>query len=167
MSLEQEVHDLVERQAIEDVILKYCYYVDLQDFDAMVQEVFSPEGTDHHGERTVKGRQAIRDWFVQEGTANLAATAHAITNVMIERDGEKAKMLSLVTSWAWTREHADRGAMRAADYAMSVRYDDELSKRPEGWRIDRRVIVSNGVSIVATGEIPRTQRHAFTLSGES
>jgi hypothetical protein len=167
MSLEQQVNDLVERHAIEDVILKYCYYVDMQDFDTMVQEVFSPDGSDHHGERTVSGRQAIRDWFVEEGTANLAATAHAISNVMIERDGEKAKMLSLVTSWAWTRENSDRGPMRPADYAMSVRYDDELSKRPEGWRIDRRVVISNGVSIVATGEIPRTQRHAFTLSGES
>lgn len=166
MSLDEDVHELVERRAIEDVILKYCHYVDLQDFDTMVEEVFSSDGTDHHGQRTVQGRQAISDWFKHEGTANLAATAHAITNVMIERDGEKAKMLSLVTSWAWTRENEGRGNMRPADYAMSVRYDDELSKRPEGWRIDRRVVTSNGVSIVATGEIPRTQTHAFTLSGE-
>jgi hypothetical protein len=165
MSIEDDVRELVERQAIVDVIQKYCYYVDLQDFDTMVQEVFAADGTDHHGERVVEGRQAIRDWFVEEGTANLAATAHAITNVIVERDGEHARMRSLVTSWAWTHESADAGGLRPADYALSVGYDDQLTKYPEGWRVDRRVVTRNGESIVAVGVVPQTQTHCHVLSG--
>jgi hypothetical protein len=167
MAIEDDVRELVERQAIEDVLLKYCHYVDLQDFDTMVEEVFTPDGTDHHGERVVQGREAIRDWFVQEGTANLAATSHAITNVMIERDGESARMRSMVTSWAWTRESADGGAMRPADYALSVGYDDQLSKGSEGWRIHTRVLTSNGVSVVAYGLVPQTQKHMHVLAAQS
>jgi hypothetical protein len=165
MSIEDDVHELIERQAIVDVIQKYCYYVDQQDFDAMVEEVFAADGTDNHGERVVHGRQAIRDWFVEEGTSNLAATAHAITNVIVERDGDHARMRSLVTSWAWTRESTDAGGLRPADYALSVGYDDQLTKYPEGWRIDRRVVTSNGESIVAVGVVPQTQSHAHVLAG--
>jgi hypothetical protein len=113
----------------------------------------------------VHGRQAIRDWFVEEGTSNLAATAHAITNVIVERDGDHARMRSLVTSWAWTRESTDAGGLRPADYALSVGYDDQLTKYPEGWRIDRRVVTSNGESIVAVGVVPQTQSHAHVLAG--
>jgi hypothetical protein len=159
MSIEDDVRDLVERQAIVDVINDYCYYVDLRDFDTMVEKVWAVDGSDAHGERVVRGRKAIRDWYQEEGTVNLAANVHAITNVMVERDGDHAKMLSTVTSWAWTKESAHKGSLRPADYATSSKYNDELSKYPEGWRIDRRVVSSNGESILAVGAIPESQSH--------
>jgi hypothetical protein len=164
MSIEDDVRALVERQAIVDVINNYCYYVDLQDFDTMVEKVFAVDGSDNHGERVVQGRKAIRDWYAEEGTPNLAATVHAITNVMVEREGDHAKMRSIVTSWAWTKESADKGSLRPADYALSGGYEDELTKYPEGWRVDRRVVISPSASVIAVGVLPPSQSHAHALA---
>jgi SnoaL-like domain len=164
MSLEDDVRDLVERQAIVDVINDYCYYVDLKDFDTMAEKVFAVDGTDHHGERVVEGRDAIRDWYLEEGTPNLASTVHAITNVRVERDGERARMHSIVTSWAWTKESADKGSLRPADYCLSGGYDDELTKYPEGWRVDKRVVISPTASVICVGVLPPSQAHAHALA---
>jgi hypothetical protein len=157
--LEDDVRELVERQAIVDVINDYCHYVDLKDFDTMVEKVWAPDGSDAHGERLVKGREAIRDWYEREGTSNLSSNVHAISNVMVQRDGERATMISLVLSWAWTKETDGAGPLRPADYATASRYNDELSKYPEGWRIDRRFVTPAAESVIAIGAVPESQRH--------
>jgi hypothetical protein len=156
MTLEEQVRELVDRQAILDVLHRYCHLVDLQDLDAMVEEVFAPDGSDDHGEGPVVGRSAIRDWFVAN-TANIAGNAHSISNVVIDVDGDRATMRSTVTSWTWTRVKSNGDPLRPADYVLVVGYRDELRRHPEGWRIDRRVLVSNGESVVGLGSLPATQ----------
>lgn len=163
MSLDADVRALVDRQAILDVLHRYCYLVDIQDLDAMVEQVFAPDGSDDHGEGPVVGREQIRDWFV-DNTANIAGNAHNISNVMIELDGDRATMRSTVTSWTWTRESTGAGPLRPADYVLVLNYVDELSRYPEGWRIDRRVLVSNGESVVGIGSLPGTQRGIHALA---
>jgi hypothetical protein len=165
-SLEQAVRELLDRQAIVDVLHRYCHLVDVQQLDRMVEEVFAPDGSDDHGEGPVVGRRAIRDWFV-DNTANIAGNAHNISNVMIELDGDRATMRSTVTSWTWTREHSGAGALRPADYVLVLNYVDELSRYPEGWRIDRRVLVSNGESVVGIGSLPPTQRGIHALASKT
>lgn len=163
MSLEADVRGLVDRQAILDVLHRYCYLVDIQDLDRMVEEVFASDGADDHGEGPVVGRAAIRDWFA-DNTANIAGNAHNISNVVIELDGDRATMRSTVTSWTWTRERSDSSPLRPADYVLVLNYVDELSRYPEGWRIDRRVLVSNGESVVGVGSLPETQRGIHALA---
>jgi hypothetical protein len=163
VSLEDDVRRLVDRQAILDVLHRYCHLVDLQDLDRMVEEVFAPDGSDDHGEGPVTGREAIRDWFAVN-TANIAGNAHNISNVMIEIDGDRATMQSTVTSWTWTRESTGAGPLRPADYVLVLNYVDELSRYPEGWRINKRVLVSNGESVVGIGSLPQTQSGIHALA---
>jgi hypothetical protein len=168
VSLEDDVRYLIDRQAIEDVLHRYCYLVDRQLLDQMVNDVFSPDGSDDHGEGPVHGRQAIRDWFVTN-TANIAGNRHNISNVIIEIDGDTARMRSTVTSWTWTRANSDGNPLRPADYVLVLDYVDELSRYPEGWRIDRRVLVGNGESPVGIGFLPSTQTgiNALALKTET
>ena len=165
MSLERDVRELIDREAILAVLHRYCYLVDLQDLDAMVEEVFAPNGSDDHGEGPVVGRAAIREWFAAN-TANIAGNAHNISNVDIDIDGDRATMRSTVTSWTWTRERSNGDPLRPADYVLVVQYLDELSRYPEGWRIDRRVLASNGESVVGLGSLPRTQSGMRALAGK-
>lgn len=166
MSVEDQVRKLVDREAILEVLHRYCHLVDVQDLEGMVEEVFAPDGSDDHGEGPVVGRSAIRDWFL-ENTANIAGNAHNISNVVIDVDGDRATMRSTVTSWTWTRENSDGDPLRPADYVLVLNYVDELSRHPEGWRIDRRVLVTNGESVVGVGSLPRTQHGIHALASRT
>lgn len=168
MALEDDVRYLVERQAIVDVLHRYCDLVDEQDHERMAAEVFAPDGSDDHGQGPVVGREAIAAWFV-EATANIAANAHNVSNVVVEIDGDRARMRSRVTSWTWTMETLEAGPLRPADYVVSVRYHDELTRYPEGWRIDRRVLVPHGAergrpNVLGMGVLPGTQLGIHALA---
>jgi Flp pilus assembly protein TadG len=168
MSLEDDVRYLIDRQAVVDVLHTYCELVDAQDHDAMVEKVFAADGSDDHGEGPVAGRAAIAEWF-REATANIASNAHNVSNVIVEIDGDKARMRSRVTSWTWTMGSLEGGTQRPADYVVSVSYHDELTRYPEGWRIDRRVLVPHGSvtghpTVLGLGVLPQTQAGIQALS---
>ncbi len=154
---------ILDRQAVLDVLHAYCRLADVQDHGRLVQEVFASDGSDDHGGGAVQGRAAIRAWF-DDAVKNVAACFHNVSNVVIQIDGDHATMRSNVISWTWTRANAHLGPVRPADYALAVSYVDELSRYPEGWRIDRRKLVSNGTSVLAVGELPTSQRGVQALA---
>jgi hypothetical protein len=169
MSLEETVRELADKQAIVDLNHRLCHLLDSFELDRMVREVFAVDGSDDHGEGPVVGHDAILAWY-EDSTANVASVSHNICNAIVELDGDRARMRSNVITWTWMRSTADRGPLRPADYGLSLTYLDELTRYPEGWRIDSRVLVSNvskvgSASIIAVGELPPTQKgiHALAL----
>ena len=78
-------------------------------------------------------------------------------------------MRSNVITHTWTMANSHLGHMRPADYSLSLSYRDELTRYPEGWRIDARVLVSHpskdgGSHVVAAGELPATQKGIQALA---
>jgi len=168
VSLEETVRQLSDKQAIVDLNHRLCHLIDSFELDRMVEEVFAVDGSDDHGEGPVVGRAAIRAWY-EDSTANVAAVSHNICNAIVEVEGDHASMRSNVITWTWMLATAERGPLRAADYGLSLTYVDELSRYPEGWRIDSRLLVSNvskvgSASIVAVGELPQTQKGIHALA---
>lgn len=152
-----------ERTAVEDLLLRYCYLVDIQDVEGLVGEIFAPDGSDDHGGGPVKGTEALREWFT--GTfANVAGSVHALSNILISLTGETAAARSTVTTYSWTRSSDGRGALRPADYVLSAYYVDRLVKTVEGWRILERRLETNGVSVIAQGVLPPTQTGMHALA---
>ena len=47
---------------------------------------------------------------------------------------------------------------------LVLNYVDELSRHPQGWRIDTRVLVSNGESVIGIGSMPATQSGVHALA---
>jgi SnoaL-like domain len=168
MNLEERVQELADKQAISDLINHLCHLIDTFQLERMVEDVYAEDGSDDHGGGPVVGRAAIRAWY-EDSTKNIAAIAHNIANLVVDVEGDTATARSNVIAWAWTMANADRGPMRNADYALSVVYHDKLTRYPEGWRIDERVLVANssktGIAhVVALGELPGTQRGIHSLS---
>ena len=168
MSLEDQVRWLVERQRIVDLLHHWCRLVDSFQLDRLVQETYAPDGIDDHGEGPVQGREAIREWY-EDSTRNVAAVAHNITNVVVEIDGDHAQMRSNVITLTWTMASAGEGPQRPIDYGLSLSYHDELTRYAEGWRFDKKVLVSNTSKdgdphVVAFGELPQTQKGIQALT---
>jgi hypothetical protein len=161
VGLEEDVRYLVDRQDIVDVLHRWCQFVDSFQLDRLVEETYAKDGIDDHGGGPVQGRDAIRAWY-EDSTRNVAAIAHNISNVIVEVDGDRARMRSNVISWTWTMANAEVGPLRNVDYALSLSYLDELTRYPEGWRFDSKVLVSNTsktdhAHLVALGQLPETQ----------
>ncbi|MGE4425218.1 MAG: nuclear transport factor 2 family protein [Solirubrobacteraceae bacterium] len=162
MSLEDDVRRLVDRQAIIDLNHHLCHLIDTFQIDRIGSEVYAEDGSDDHGVGPVRGRAAIGAWYA-DSTANIAAVVHNISNAVVELHGDdRATMRSNVTTWTWTMANADGDPLRNADYALSLGYVDELTRYPEGWRIDARVLVSNtsktgDAAILAAGTLPTSQ----------
>ena len=93
--------------------------------------------------------------MVPRGDANIAANAHNVSNVTVDIDGDKRPHALPRDVWTWTRATLDAGPLRPADYVVSVSYVDELSRYPEGWRIDRRVLEPHGTARATERARPR------------
>jgi hypothetical protein len=132
---------LLAKQAIAEVLYRYCHAVDRIDPDlgamiwhddglALYEGIF--EGT---------GREFIE--FVFDQHRDCDATSHQLTNMLIEVDGEKATSQSYVTA-----------CIRASgvDVIVRGRYVDSWSQRRGIWRIDERKFTSDLMQIVPVGD---------------
>ncbi len=168
MSLEDDVRWLVERQKIVDLLHTWCQLVDSFQLERLVEETYAVGGIDDHGEGPVRGRDAIREWY-EDSIRNVAAVSHNITNVLVEIDGDRARMRSNVITLTWTMANAGNGPQRPIDYSLSLAYHDELTRYPEGWRFDKKVLVSNtskdgDAHVLAFGALPETQKGIQALT---
>lgn len=168
MSLEDDVRWLKDRQEIVDLLHHMCYLIDTFQIDRLVDEVYAPDGSDDHGGGPVVGREALHAWYT-DSTRNVAAIAHNLSNVVVELDGDEARVRSNVVTWTWVMSNNHLGPMRPADYGLSVSYEDKLTRYPAGWRVDARVLVSNvsksgAAHVVAFGELPGTQKGIQALA---
>ena len=118
---------LAAKQAITEVLYRYCYAVDRIDPE-LAARVWHPDGTAHY-EGIFEGTGAQFMETVLEQHRQADATSHQLTNLMIEVDGERASSESYVTACV---------RMGAQDIVVRGRYRDRWSCRAGEWRIDER-----------------------------
>ena len=125
-----QVQQLADRAEITDVMSRYCFAVDFRDFEALrtvfhadaeATYVLSPLGL---GLDDVKlsGVDAIIDWLSSVlGNLGEPAPRHALTNHLIEIDGDRAHSRSYLAggNGLYTVEHVRTGdGWRAAQFEM-------------------------------------------------
>ncbi|AHE53279.1 nuclear transport factor 2 family protein [Sphingomonas sanxanigenens] len=147
--------DLIEKDAIAQVYVRYCEIVDSKDFDRM-DEVFTEDAV---GDYT----QALGPGVISPNRASLIASMHAnlgpqsscgathhnVLNFRIRTDGDSAT--ARVHYYA---VHRGRGAHEGALYSMWGQYADDLVRTDAGWRVARRVYtvaLTEGPSAVVAG----------------
>lgn len=131
MSDERALRELTDRQVISDVLTAYCEALDRMDLSA-VAALFTPDCVVDYG---------TTDWLKSEGTVALERdlarlwrfrrTAHLLSNIRIELQGaDTATASSYVHAWH-ERENGETSTILG-------RYDDQLVRTGDGWRIHRR-----------------------------
>jgi hypothetical protein len=84
--------------------------------------------------------------------ANFEACMHAVTNVHIAVDGDRAQGRYYVQGWHWVRTEAPRTSVQADFLVLGIMCDDFV-RQDVGWRIARRQLTRVGPG-VAVGALP-------------
>jgi hypothetical protein len=129
-----ELQALLDRQAIVNVLLRYCRGVDRKD-RAALETVYWPEAHDDHVHSRLSGPDYVN--HVLAATAEMR-TAHHLGNILVEFDGPTAAR-SEAYFLALHEMPGEDGALEFLQ--LSGRYLDHFEKRGATWRIRDRTLV--------------------------
>jgi hypothetical protein len=125
---------LVDRAAITDVTIRYCWALDTKDW-AVLDTVFTKDANGDLLEDVV-GRVAIKK-RVETALSRMDETQHLISNHQIVVRGDTATCRCYLQA-----QHVRKAAHGGPNFIIAGRYEDELKRTPEGWRISfRRLVV--------------------------
>jgi SnoaL-like domain len=152
---------LLDYEEIRALQYRYGRLLDFKQPHEVATQIFAEDAIDDRGRIPVPvGRVAIEEMFTL-ALQQFEATAHVISSVEIELDGDEATSSTYVTAWHWNAggsEHSDAAAVRPADFALIAIYHDRLRRTTDGWRIAHRTIRPLGVGGLATGAMPASIR---------
>lgn len=123
-----------DRFAIIDVTFRYCWALDSRDLGGLDSVFLEDAQADLLAPRLI-GREAIRA-RIASAINPLDATQHTVTNHMITVDGDRATCRCYLHS-----QHVRKVAEGSPNYVVAGRYEDELVRTPDGWRIALRRLV--------------------------
>jgi hypothetical protein len=125
---------LTDRQAITDLIYRYCRAVDRIDVE-LGYSVWHEDGlAEYEGFYSGTGRGLIDKVCAQHRA--LLSHSHQISNILITLDGERAGSESYITA---TLRIADGERLR--QIVVWSRYVDRWSRREGRWGIDKRLTI--------------------------
>ena len=125
--------DLLDQQAIRDVLARYCRGLDRMDKE-MAYSVWYPEGTAFYdGIFEGTGHEFV-DW-VWESHAALERHSHQITNTLVRLSGDRATSEAYVTVALWSKPDAEG---RQLEIVCRGRYLDRWERRDGIWAIGHR-----------------------------
>ncbi len=128
------LQSLLDRQAITDLIYRYCRAVDRLDTELGYSIWHTDAQADYCGVYNGDGRGFID--FVCEKHRSSVGHSHQVTNILIELDGDKAASEAYTVSAMQFKQ--DRQLKQITTWA---RYIDQWSRRDGRWAIDKRVTV--------------------------
>jgi ketosteroid isomerase-like protein len=148
---QSELQDLLDKQAIREVIMRYCRGVDRCDA-ALISSAYHPDALDFHGSRNFTGETVGRG-LVDGLLTTALRSMHHVTNQVITVHGDTAGCESYYAAFR-VEEHD--GAERVLQ-ALG-RYVDRLERRDGEWRIAHRVVVNEIVRYLPPSPQPVTTR---------
>lgn len=125
--------------AITQLLNRYCHHLDRGEVEALLR-LFADDAVlipEYEGSGEHTGMDAIRAWYqtyarnVVGGTSGLR---HKISTPMIDVDGDRATSVCYLDADSVSRESGKRSL-------AGGRYEDELRREGDGWRLVRRRIV--------------------------
>jgi len=139
-----DLQDLLDKQAIHEVVLRYCRGIDRMDRD-LVRSCYHDDATDEHGS-FCGGVDAFMEWVFRVA-ARYDVTMHFVGNVLVElgerrEDGRRAARAETYG----ISHHRRAGGPPEHNLVVGFRYVDRFERRAEGdWRIARRVCTTEWV----------------------
>jgi len=123
---------LQDQQKITEICYRYGLALDSRDWAALAA-LFTPEADAFYLEMPpARGYQAIED-TCRAALTPLSATQHLISNVVVRVDGDRAECSCYLQA-----QHVKTGTAGGDHYIIAGRYDDQLVRTTNGWRIRER-----------------------------
>lgn len=154
--LERDLEEVRDREAIREVIHRYCRAADRCDLEAF-KSCYWPDGVDDHG--FFGGNAHAFCDYVIPVLRRIDSSIHAITNSIIELRGSRAFCES-----QWSVVHRLREGAELLDYWHQGRYLDVFEKRDGAWKILVRVCAGDMDRLVRAKDM--RQMIADALQGE-
>jgi hypothetical protein len=126
---------LADRTAIVDLTIAYCWALDTRSWDAL-DDVFSGDVTAELASPTLHGVEAIKA-RVALALTPLDDSQHMVSNHQVVIDGDRATCRCYLQA-----QHVRRGVEGGDNFVIGGRYEDDLVRTPDGWRISHRRLVS-------------------------
>jgi hypothetical protein len=134
------------REAIRDVLYRYCHGVDRMDL-ALTRACWHADGTADYRGMFEGEADALLEWMWKLHRG-MQMHSHQMTNMLIEIAGERAASETYVTVALRTR---GEGAARR-DILTRGRYVDRWSRRDGRWAIDHRIYLNDWMTTLPVGE---------------
>ncbi len=124
---EDAIQRLIDREEIRQLMYRYGHTWDNLDFEGWAN-VFTEDGTYWEGGGPVlKGREALLS-YAQDTGPRFNGRFHIVANQYVVVDGDTAKA------------HSYFLIVEGLMPCLSGTYDDDVVRRPEGWRFAQRVV---------------------------
>jgi ketosteroid isomerase-like protein len=139
MDLPTAVRELVDRQAITDLIHSYCYHFDGNEPEA-VAALFTADATVDYGPEstTIVGADAVARTIAVGLEQTFAATSHHVSNIQLVFDGpDRAHGVAYLYAW-------HRYVDGSPDGELWGRYHHRFERTDAGWRIAELVLRASG-----------------------
>ena len=156
MDMEAAMQELLDKQAVKEVMMTYCRALDRLD-EEMLRTVFHPDAVHNHGFQGPSSDPSLPSTPDQPGDFVAYAlgvlsthhrTHHHLGNFMIEIEGNVAWTEAYFTACHRMRKIGDPKASPNAfdtemDYFVGGRYIDRMEKRDGVWKITHRTGVND------------------------
>ncbi|MBN9098639.1 MAG: nuclear transport factor 2 family protein [Pseudonocardia sp.] len=132
-----DLAELIARQEIGDVLVRYCRAVDRGDLELLLS-VYHPDATDDHGMYSGNGHEFAR-WLLAQPGRDALVTQHHLTNTTLDLDGDPEIDTARAETY-FVAVHRRPGPPVTVGQ-FGGRYLDRLERRAGVWRISARVVV--------------------------
>jgi uncharacterized protein (TIGR02246 family) len=129
-----------DQLAIQQLVARYNHAIDSGDGGGYA-EAFVEDGVLDAGDLLVEGRDALRS-FADSFAASVRAPRHVATNLVIEGDGDQARIRAYVQLYVLAGDPPHQ------QVSASGTYTDDLVKQGGQWRFVRRTF-GNDVDVPA------------------
>jgi hypothetical protein len=127
--------NLAEQAEIVAVMLLYASACDEKRWD-LFDDVFVDDVQATYRGTELSGCEAIKT-RISGLLDKCGVTQHLLANIQVDVTGDQAEAFCKVRGW-----HQGIGVWDGVYYEAFGHYRDHFLKKPEGWRIDKRVFVS-------------------------
>ena len=129
-----DLASLLDERDIVKVVNRYCFALDTKDW-ADLDNVFLPNATaDLSTPTLLVGREAIVD-RIRAALHHLDDSQHLVGNHQVTIDGDSATHRCYLQA-----QHVRHAAVGGPNYIIGGRYEDQLLRTADGWRIAHRTL---------------------------
>jgi len=124
------INTLLDKQALHELVLRYCRAVDRRDYVAL-RALYHDDAIDHHGDMFTGSPDEYVAWLPSV-LAGFECTAHSISNALFVISGDVAE------GEIYTEAYHRTPAPSPREIVIGGRFLDQYQRRDGVWRFFRR-----------------------------